>query len=75
MSKTTPAEKEFLKLMKENPTQIIMWTLIQMGKMVVETNAATLDLKQESTFNGIRYEVKAKITAKKVKPIPPTTNQ
>lgn len=61
-------EKKLLSMIKDNPTQLIMWMMIQMGKMVVESGASTLDLKQESTFDGQRYEIKAKITSKKIKP-------
>lgn len=61
-------EKELLKIIKEYPSQLMMWMMIQFGKLCVETNAATADLKQESTFDGQRYEIKARITAKKIKP-------
>jgi hypothetical protein len=59
-------EKKLISIIKDDPTQLIMWMLIQMGKMCVETNAASMDLKQCSTFGKQRYQVKAKITVKKV---------
>jgi hypothetical protein len=59
-------EKRFISLIKENPTELVMWMLIQMGKMCVESNAESMDLKQCSTFGKQRYQVKAKITIEKV---------
>jgi len=60
-------EEKVIKMIKERPTDMIMFMLVQMGKMVIETNAGSLELKQESTLDGQRYEIKAKITVKKIK--------
>jgi len=60
-------EKELQKMLKENPSSLMMWMMIQMGKTVIDTNAGSLELKQESTLDGQRYEIKAKITVKKIK--------
>lgn len=61
-------EKRLVEMIKERPSDLMMFMMIHMGKMVVETNAGSMELKQQSTFNGQRYEIKAKITVKKVKP-------
>lgn len=53
---------------KEEPMKFISAMLIKMGEMCVETNAATIDLKQESTLSNVRYEIQCKILVKKVKP-------
>ena len=60
------ADQALAKMMKENPQSVMMYMLIQMGKMAVEANAGSIELKQCSTFGKQRYEVKAKITVKKV---------
>lgn len=60
-------DAELTKLVRDNPTDFIMAMLVRMGQMCVETNAETLDLKQKSTLDGVRYEIKCRITTKKVK--------
>ncbi len=58
--------KELVRMMKDDPQKLTMFMLIQMGKMCVEANAASLKLTQCSTLNKQRYQVKANITVKKV---------
>lgn len=60
-------DDELCQMIKDNPAQMVSHLLIQMGRMCVEANAATMDIKQQSDFDGQRYEVKAKITLKKIK--------
>jgi len=65
-------QKELVRMFKKDPVKTITFLLIQMGKMCVEANAATADIKTESTLSGKRYEVKSKITVKEIKmPQPP----
>jgi len=61
-------EDELLNMVKVDHTRMIMFMLSHMGKMVVETNADTLDLSQDATINKERYKIKARITVKKLKP-------
>lgn len=60
-------EKALLGMINDNPQSVMMFMLIEMGKMAVEANAGSIDLKQKSTIEGQRYEIKAHITVKKVK--------
>jgi hypothetical protein len=59
-------DKKLSKVLKDNPTELILWMLVQMGKTVLETGAGSMDLKTEATLEKQRYQVKAKITLKKV---------
>jgi len=63
-------DKKLSELIKGKPVDFIMVMLIRMGQMCVETNAETMDLSQQSTINNQRYQIKCKITVKKVKPTP-----
>lgn len=60
-------DEKLLEMVKDKPMDFIMAMLIHMGRMCVEANAATMDLKQCSTFKNQRYEIKCKISVKKVK--------
>lgn len=60
-------EKRLLTMMKENPAGLLLYFLSIAGREAVEANAETLDLKTEATFNGKRYEIKAKVSAKEIK--------
>lgn len=62
------AEQHLVKLMREEPTTVLMWSVIQAGKIVVETNAANLKLETESTLNGKRYRVTNVTKVKLIKP-------
>lgn len=61
------AEK-LLTMVRDKPMDFIMAMLNSMGKLCVEANAETMDLKQEITIEKQRYEIKCKIIVKKVKP-------
>lgn len=61
-------DEELTKLVRDKPMDFIMAMLVRMGQMCVETHASTMDLKQKSTLQNERYEIKCKITIKKVKP-------
>ena len=61
-------DEELSKMVRDKPMDFIMAMLVRMGQMCVEANAATMDLKQESTIEEQRYEIKCKIIVKKVKP-------
>lgn len=73
----TAVQKELSRAIKEDPTSMILGFLVIMGKMCVESNAATMDLKTESTLNKKRYEVKCKISVKEIKmpKYKPSTNE
>ena len=60
-------DKKISDLIKGKPVDFIMAMLVRMGQMCVETNAETMDLSQQSTINNQRYQIKCKITVKKVK--------
>lgn len=60
-------QKELSRMFKDDPTKMCLGMLVIMGKMCVEANAATMDLKTESTLSDKRYEVKCKISVKEVK--------
>lgn len=60
-------DEELTKMVRDNPIDFIMAMLIKMGQICVEANAETMDLKQKSTLDNQRYEIKCKITVKKVK--------
>jgi len=64
------AEQQLLNWLKEDPAKLTMFMLLQMGRMAVESNAGSLILKQESDIENQRYEIRAKITLKKI-PSPP----
>jgi hypothetical protein len=51
-------------MLKDEPQTLIIWSLAQMGKQVIATNADSLDLKTEATYNNKRYEVSARIKVK-----------
>jgi len=63
-------DEELSRMVRDRPVDFIMAMLVRMGEMCVEANAETMDLKQQSTLNKIRYEIKCKISVKKVKPQP-----
>ena len=54
----------FCETLKTNPQELLSFFLLQYGKMMVETNADTMDLKTDATILGNRYEVKCKIKKK-----------
>lgn len=60
-------DEELTKLVRDKPMDFIMVMLVRMGQMCVEANAETMELKQKSTLDNQRYEIKCKITVKKVK--------
>ena len=60
-------DEELTKMVRDKPMDFIMAMLVRMGQMCVEANAETMDLKQKSTLDNQRYEIKCKITVKKVK--------
>ena len=62
-------DEELSKMVRDKPMDFIMAMLVRMGQMCVEANAETMDLKQQSTIEEQRYEIKCKITVKKVKPV------
>lgn len=59
-------DEKLSEMVNDEPMKFIRFMLIIMGQMCVEANAETMNLNQESTFNKVRYEVKCKITVKKV---------
>lgn len=60
-------EEELAKIVRDNPTRIMMFMMVEMGKIVIETNAGEAVIKQGAIFGDQRYEIKAKITVKKLK--------
>jgi hypothetical protein len=60
-------EQRLLKMMEDDPTTLITYFVIQMGKEAVKVNADYLNLETESTIEGQRYKIKCRITTKKVK--------
>ncbi len=60
-------DQKLSEMVRDKPVEFIMAMLIRMGQMCVETNAATMDLSQESTLSNQRYQIKCKITLKKIK--------
>jgi hypothetical protein len=57
-------QAEIRQMLKDEPQTLIIWSLAQMGKQVIATNADSLDLKTEATYNNKRYEVSARIKVK-----------
>lgn len=53
-----------VELMQKEPVKILQWMLVQLGFQMIEANAETMELKQESTLKGKRYRIvsKSKIT-------------
>lgn len=68
-------DKELADMIKNDPARMAQHMLIQMGRMCVEANAAVMDIKTESTLEDNRYEIKCKITIKKIKMPKPALNQ
>lgn len=60
-------QDELSEMIQNNPAKMCQHLLIQMGKLMVEANAATMDMKTECTIAGQRYEITAKMKSKKVK--------
>lgn len=59
-------DERFSQLVKSSPADFAMAMLVKMAEMCVEANAATMDLKQQSTIEGKRYQVKCKISIKEI---------
>ena len=64
-------EKRLVSMMKENPTGLIIYFLCICGREMESSNAETMDINTEATFNKKRYKVSGKITIKKLKPATP----
>jgi len=59
---------ERLKQWVDNdPMKMVTFCLCQLGKAVVDSNAAEMTITTEATLSGKRVEVSAVITTKKVK--------
>lgn len=63
------ANKCLVELITEEPVKLIQFMLAFIGKEMVASNAATMDMNQESDINKVRYKIecKCKITKVKVK--------
>jgi hypothetical protein len=68
-------DEELTKLITADSTKFIMFMLIKMGEMCIDTNADSLVLKQESTLNHVRYQIRCRITVKEIEPTTPTVNK
>lgn len=60
-------DEKLSEMVRDKPVDFIMFMLIRMGQMCVETNAATMNLSQESTIKNQRYKIKCKISLTKIK--------
>lgn len=63
------AEKCFIKLFNDEPVKIIQMSLLLFGTHMVEANAETMKLKQQSDIEGDRYEITINAKVKKVKSV------
>lgn len=67
----TPRDKEIeqrlISMMRENPSGLIIYFLAICGREMESSNAETMTISTEATFNKKRYNVSGKITAKQIK--------
>lgn len=65
MNKDKEAEKILVKLMQKEPVKVLNWMLVQLGKEMKSTNAATMEMTQSFDLDKQRYGIKAKIELSK----------
>ncbi len=63
---TKELDDELVNILKNDPMKLTSWLMGQFGKMCVESNGSA-KIKQDHIIDGIRYEIVAKVTAKRVK--------
>jgi hypothetical protein len=61
-------EEKLITMMKEDPVKVLSYLVIQAGRTCQETNAGTLDLSTEATYDGKRYKVSNITTIKEITP-------
>jgi hypothetical protein len=59
--------QELLKMFYENPVQLTEFMAIAAGKMCIEANTEKMDVIIQAEYEGTQYEIKVKISLKKVK--------